>query len=125
MMGNMVLFFRQLETLPGDDHGADGDRTVGDVKDRPDAKIDKIDHVPVHDPVEQIPHRPSQNQRKGDHVTSVEDFIVLAIIINVENQKGNRDDGNDDEDNALVAEKAESDAGIVNEGRVKNVRNKG
>ena len=53
---------RQRNAFDQDNDRADGDGGIRDIKDRPDAQVDKINDVAGKDPVEQIADGAAQDQ---------------------------------------------------------------
>ena len=56
------LMFGQDKAFERDDQSPDRDSTVRNVKDGPDPKIKKIDHMAIKDPIDQIAERPTEDQ---------------------------------------------------------------
>jgi len=121
----MVLFIKHRHAFDGNDNSPDRYRTVSDIKNRPDPKVDKINNITECDPVDQIADSPSQDHRKGDDIETAEPFFIVPIIIDIVNQQDDRNDRDNDEDETLVLEQAKGNACVVDQGHMQNVPNDG
>ena len=75
----------------------------------------------VNNPINEIADRPAEYQGKRNNINTAERLVVAPVIIDVENQKKDRNDRNHNEHNALILKKTEGDAGIVDESHMQNI----
>ena len=86
-------------------------------------KIDKVNHITKHNPVNQITDSARQYQRKPDNITGHQHRVVLPIVIQIKYKKNNRDNRNNNKHNAVIFEQPKGNPRVVDKRHMNNIWN--
>ena len=103
---------------------ADGDCRVGDIENRPNAEIQKINDRPEPDAVDPIAERPSQDKRQG-HAVQAPSPRPGPKPVPHDRKNDNAGRNRKKKNPVETAEKAEGNAGVVDQRQMKNRRDDG